>query len=583
MAALAAVPASAGSAPTALSGTLRVLMCKDERCDRPADGAPGWRSYAFGPKGISGSLEHREGAGWVIVSFTLSPELAAVEDPALLIVNPADAEVATLNGVPAGGEGVVGAGYLAVPSGPRLLTLPRAAVRTGPNELALEVLFAGMNAKILSGPLLFGGQDRIALERERRQQPLIASEATFMSLFLVMIVFFSFLISRGVVRSDYVIFSAFLVLYTTVFALDSHLLYLLGLASPGTEKIKVVFTRALMLVMLSLVTTVTGRRFGRVYALFAVPAAALLLLEIVLTPLQSLHGLEVPRKAVFGISGAYYLFLVARAAYERRPDAVPAFIGVVAYVAGSRLDFFWGIAARDQGTGVFALTMLYIITSRHARLRARIEEVSARLLDAHEEERRRIARDIHDSVGQSLLALRLKLQMLATKVAPQSTAAAEALPALAVEAGAIVEDLRRTVLDLRPVISETPNLGPAMRAYASEVATQRGFEICFHEGRQPLPELPVRTRTHVFRIFQEMLANVQRHAEAGRVDVSLHREGADLVLQVSDDGRGFDSVAASGGMGLATMRERAELLGGTFAIESAPQRGTVVTVEVPLP
>jgi signal transduction histidine kinase len=341
--------------------------------------------------------------------------------------------------------------------------------------------------------------------------------------------------------------------------------------------------RVLTLVILSLVTTISGRGFGRVYALFAAVAVAAVLATIVLVPLESLQSLVVPRKIMLGLFGAYYLFLVARAVQQRLPDAVPVFVGVAAYVVGSRLDLFGGIAARDYGTGAFALAMLYPTTSRHSRLRRRAADITGGLLDALAEERRRIARDIHDGVGQSLLALRLRLQMLAGRAGARDASAMEALPGIADEAGAIVEELRRTVLDLRPVIFETADIAAAFRAYASSVAVHGGFELHFHEGRQALPALPVRMKTHLFRIFQEMLTNVLRHAGATRVDVSLHRDGARLVLQVSDDGRGIDADDIGGGIGLETMRERTELLGGAFTVESASSRGTAVTVEIPMP
>lgn len=582
-AACAAGPARATSPRKALSGELRLVMCAEADCPRPADDAPGWNAYPFGAEGLAKSPEHHEGVGWAVLTFTLPPDLAGLERPALMSLSPADAEVATLNGTPAGGEGVIGPRFLAVPGGPRFLELPRAALRPGGNELTMKLLFAEKNAKAFTGPVLIGERDWIALECERQRRPFIATEGAFAGLFLVMIVLFAFLIARGVVRSDYVLFSTFLALFTAGFLLDSHLLYFSGLASPWTEQLQAVLRRCLTVAVLALVTVVTGNRFGRAFALLVVPAAALLLLEIVLTPLQALHTLAGPRKALLGIYAVWYLFLAARAVQARRPDAVPVFVGVTAYAAGSRLDLYLGIAAREYGTGAFALAMLFTITSRHARLRERIEEISARLLDAHEEERRRIARDIHDGIGQSLLALRLKLQMLAGRVAPSCALPDDALPQLAAEAGVIVDELRRTVLDLRPTVTETPELATAMRAYAAAIAAQREFELHFHEGRQPLPELPERTRIHLFRVFQEMLANVQRHAGAKRVDVSLHRDGGRLVLQTSDDGRGFTPGGAGGGIGLATMRERAELLGGSFAIESSPARGTVVTVEFPLP
>lgn len=579
--ALVAAPVAAAPAPTPLSGTLRLAMCEGADCERPPEGAADWRSFVLGPGGIAEQVEHHEGVGWAVVSFTLTPELAALGEPALLFTTPADAEVATLNGVPAGGEGVIGRRYLAVPGGPRTLALPRAALRHGRNELVLKVLFAEISANVFSGPLLIGEQARVALERELLRRPLYASEAAFLSLFLLMIVLFVFLAVRGVVRSDYVLFATFLVLNTVVFLLDSHIVYDAGLASPWTEHAQALLRRSVTPVALALVTTVTGGRFGRIFAAFAAPAVVLVVLELFAPPLWSLHGLATPRKTVLGALGLYYLFLAARAIHARHSDAWPAFVGVIAYVVGSRLDLYLGIAARDYGTGAFALAMLFTITSRHARLRVRIEEISARLLDAHEEERRRIARDIHDSVGQSMLALRLKLQMLAGRDRAQGEVG-ETLPALAEDAGAIVEELRRTVLDLRPVFSDSDEYAPAMRGYAAAVTARRGLELHFHEGRQALPALAQRERTHLFRIFQEMLANVVRHAGAKRVDVSLHRKGQLLVLQVSDDGRGFVSGSVGGGIGLETMRERAELLGGTLAVASAPKLGTAITVEISL-
>lgn len=333
------------------------------------------------------------------------------------------------------------------------------------------------------------------------------------------------------------------------------------------------------LAMLCLVTDVTGSRFGVVFRVFGVAIAGFVALDLILPPLGALTLLDVPRKILFGVLGVYYLALSASAVRRRREDALPVLIGVASYVVGSRLDVFWGIALRDYAIAAFALCMLFALTSRHARLRNRLEEISARLLDAHEVERRRIARDIHDGVGQSLLALRMRLQKLAATARRGAAPAIEPLEAMAADTGGILEEVRRLSMDLRPSFVESMSLKSLLDWYGSSFAETHGLGFCISDRTTGVPDPGPRVKDNLYRIYQEILTNVIKHAAASRVEVSLYRDGSLLVLEVADNGRGFSDVGG-GGIGLETMRERAELLGGRCRCESGPGRGTKVRVEV---
>jgi signal transduction histidine kinase len=565
-----------------LTGELRIVSCPHLHCPVPPVDDPGWTSLPLGPAGIASSLNQQEGLAWVSVRFTL-PAGARFERPTLLVTHPADAEEAFLNGVPAGGLGAIKPRYAGTVAGPRVLPLPAAALREGVNEVTFFSLLAGRNARFYMGPFLLGEPAAVEAERERLLLPIVATEAAFFSMFILVFVFYGFLVLKRVVRSDYLFFMAFIALHALSFLLGSTFLHRNQVVDAGCVHAQAVLGSLRTLVMLGLVTHATDSRFGAVFRLFAGVGAGFLALDLLLPPLTALTALDAPRKTLLGALGVYYLVVSGRAVRQQREDAVPVLTGVALYVAGSRIDLFWGIAVRDYAIAAFALCMLFALTSRHARLRNRIELVSARLLDAHEVERRRIARDIHDGVGQSLLALRLKLQKLAAAAGRGGGATARPpLDALAADTGVILEEVRRLSMDLRPSFVESMSLKDLLQWYGSSFAEARGLDFNIRDGSVSVPDPGPRVKDNLYRIYQEILTNIAKHAAAARVEVSLHREGRFLVLQVADDGRGF-AEAGAGGIGLETMRERAELIGGTCRYDSAPGRGTKVRVEVEVP
>jgi len=213
--------------------------------------------------------------------------------------------------------------------------------------------------------------------------------------------------------------------------------------------------------------------------------------------------------------------------------------------------------------------------------RERLQRLSRRLVELQESERRSIARELHDQIGQLLTGLKLLLEMSAS-VRPEKLT-----PPLS-EAQALVNELivrvREMSLNLRPSMLDDLGLLPALLWHFERYTTQTNVRVNFqHSGldRRFSPEI----ETAAYRIVQEALSNVARHARTPEVTVRIHVGSEAVDVQVEDKGVGFDPgavLAADASIGLAGMRERAQLLGGHLTVESAPGAGTTVKAELPL-
>jgi signal transduction histidine kinase len=228
---------------------------------------------------------------------------------------------------------------------------------------------------------------------------------------------------------------------------------------------------------------------------------------------------------------------------------------------------------------------------QHSELYSALEERSAELgrassnlLRAEEAERRRIARELHDETGQVLTAIRLELGLLARQV-EGNAAARDALDRALDLTGRALETIRATVRGLRPAALDDLGLIPAVEALAEEFSGRTGVIVDL-DANEPPADIPPEVEVALFRIFQEALTNVARHAEARRVQASIGVEGGSMVLVVQDDGRGFDPArivkAGDSRAGLVGMRERLLGLGGRLDVTTAPGRGVRLEARMPL-
>jgi signal transduction histidine kinase len=198
-----------------------------------------------------------------------------------------------------------------------------------------------------------------------------------------------------------------------------------------------------------------------------------------------------------------------------------------------------------------------------------------------EEERRRLARELHDGIGQNLTALKHRLALLATELGPGQAGLRERVESAILLCSSTLEDTRQLSRLLRPPILDDLGLEPALRWLARSVGEGAGLEVDLH--LEPLAALDEEAQTLLFRVAQESLNNAAKHARAQRVSLRLYSEGDRITLCIEDDGCGLAGAAHTReGSGLSGMRERLRLHGGRFALESRPGAGTRVTATIPL-
>ena len=259
-------------------------------------------------------------------------------------------------------------------------------------------------------------------------------------------------------------------------------------------------------------------------------------------------------------------------------------VGILTVAAHSPVRF----AAEHEEIALEVAAQL-AVALREARLfaevaagREQLRALSLRLVEVQEAERRFLAHELHDEIGQVLTGLKLTLEMSAPTGGPSAPTLAEAIT--------LVDDLMQRVrqlsLDLRPQMLDDLGLMPALDWLFKRYLKQAGLRVHF-KHTSLARRLPTQLETAVFRIVQEALTNVARHAGVSDVTVRLWRDGRNrtLGMQVHDAGAGFDVqqvFGAHASSGLAGMRERATLLGGQFTLDSAPGAGTRLTVELPL-
>lgn len=266
---------------------------------------------------------------------------------------------------------------------------------------------------------------------------------------------------------------------------------------------------------------------------------------------------------------------------------------VLATVATARAE----VEARVQQTflyiGAITLAALFMVfftgmglNIRERRLAdAKLKALTQRVLDAQEEERGRVARELHDGISQILVGVRYALDAARRKLDRGDATAAEPLARGIETLGEAISEVRRISRDLRPGVLDDLGLGPALKTLVEEFGERTGIATEFNTVvfRNRLDD---EAKIALYRIAQEALTNIERHASASRVKVSVrgHENGA--TLRIEDNGRGIAGTTPAGpapGLGLRNMQERVDQLDGTLTIEPGPRRrGTTVEVNVPL-
>ena len=238
------------------------------------------------------------------------------------------------------------------------------------------------------------------------------------------------------------------------------------------------------------------------------------------------------------------------------------------------------------GIAIAALLVVFLtgigLNIRERRLAdAKLKQLTERIIDTQEEERGRVARELHDSISQILVSARYALELSRRRLTKGDARAAESLDKGIDTLGGAIQEVRRISRDLRPGVLDDLGLGPAIQALTDEFSTRTGisvdFETVVFRGR-----LDEEARIALYRVAQEALTNIERHSGADSVEVALKGTRKGAVLRISDNGSGIGPrTDSTGGLGLRNMAERVEQLDGTLRIMST-RAGTVIEAVVPL-
>ncbi|WP_137886303.1 cache domain-containing protein [Pseudomonas sp. 2FE] len=257
-----------------------------------------------------------------------------------------------------------------------------------------------------------------------------------------------------------------------------------------------------------------------------------------------------------------------------------------AEVAANIRGTMWAIA----GVALVAVLLVFaggltLNLSEHRLADRKLQLLAQRIVSSQEEERSRVSRELHDGISQLLVSVKFQLELACHELEAGRAQALGTLRGGLARLGEAIAEVRRISHDLRPSLLDSFGLAAAIGQLAAEFERRSGLAVEYQE-RLAGARLPDRESVALFRIVQEALTNIERHAQAQSVSIALAQSGPAVQLRVCDDGIGFDLArieqAHSGGIGLRNIRERIEHLGGRFTLSSAPGR-TELMVILPLP
>jgi signal transduction histidine kinase len=226
------------------------------------------------------------------------------------------------------------------------------------------------------------------------------------------------------------------------------------------------------------------------------------------------------------------------------------------------------------------------LLAQSRRLQEQLRHLSHQLLSAQEEERKRISRELHDEIAQTLASINVRLGALKEGAATSTKDLQKKIASTQRLVEKSVDIVHRFARELRPTVLDDLGLIPALNSFARALAKRTHLHIHL-KIFAAVEDLDNVKRTVLFRVAQEALTNVVRHAQASRVELSIQRHSGTVCMNIKDDGRSFQvqrvlHARRNHRLGLLGMRERVEMIGGRFGIESAPGRGTTIRAEIPL-
>ncbi len=527
------------------------------------------------------------GMGWYRIRFALSEGLQG-RPLGVSLGFIGNADETFLNGVKIGNEGRVGRRFIEATLVERLYRIPAGVLNfEEDNLLAVRVMHMYRNGGIFKGKIALGDHHALLIEKLNRDFARKAEEIGIFSITFIFFVSCLLIYFAGIREKEYIYFSGLVLICLLCLMLDSLWFYETGFKKSLVQQSMGFLYGLLPVSMLGFVIQFFTYRFTR-------PLQWLLWYSIIVSLLLLLFGNLSYRTYYFLVYlwavevlliGAAGLAISLNAYRTKRPESGPVFLGVIGLVFSGFLEILNSIGIIWTEKNYidyylylfFIMCVVYALVIRFLRFRSRSKTLSGRILTAHEEERRRLARELHDGLGQGLLALKFNLQLFnRQRRSDQLNTVIDVL-------SGNIDDLRDISMGLSPPFLEDLGLGAALSTYGRQFSEKTGIHVAVRSDDHHRYSQVI--RENLFRIFQEALANAAKHSGAASITVSLENAVNRAILEIADDGCGFDydaKRAEGGGLGLSTLRERVTLMDGVLDIKTRPGRGTRLRIEVPL-
>jgi len=549
-----------------------------------------WHSIIVPGSWQSQRIKPVKGLGWYRIRFVAPPHLEN-NDVAILLGRIGDADEVFLNGIKVGGKGLIGERFVEATKVERLYKIPPGLLRDNDtNILSVRVMNTYLNGGIFDKNSMIGDYNALQLEKFRRDKYILIIEYCFFTFFAIFFITCLFFYIKGLRDWEYLYFWVFTSLYSILFILGSLSFYSTGMKTPIVQQAITSLASLLPASLVLLLLNVYKEKltFYAKGLLLSFPVITVgLILFPGYTPRAYLYSAW---KICFVLATFFIVFHAVRAFYRKSHESGSILLGIAGLVIGSALESIGGLDFLqtsgfflwDYSTVFFMICVMYTLTARYMRIREELRLASLKIFDAHEDERKRVARELHDGIGQSLQSIKLRLKMLESHIEKGGAVTREALSELTTDVAQSIDEIRSVAMDLRPSFLENTDFVDAIRWYAVKMQEQSGVRITVQS--EDMVKVAPEAKESLYRIYQEALSNALKHSGASAINVMLSSINSSLLLEISDDGKGFDPARPDqrgSGIGLYTMKERVELLGGILRIKSSDATGTVISIEVP--
>jgi signal transduction histidine kinase len=549
-----------------------------------------WHSIIVPGSWQSQRVNPAKGLGWYRIRFVATPHLKS-NDATVLLGRIGDADEVFLNGVKIGGEGLIGERFVEATKAERLYKIPPGLLRDNDtNILSLRVMNTYLNGGIFDKNCMIGDYNTLQLEKFRRDKYILIIEFCFFTFFAIFFITCLFFYIKGLRDREYLYFWVFTSLYSILFILGSLSFYNTGMKTPIVQQaitsLASLLPASLVLLLINVYKEKLTFYAKGLLLLFPVVTVALILFP----GYTSRAYLYSAWKICFVLAAFFIVFHAILAYYRKFHESGPILLGIAGLIIGSALESIGGLDFLqtsgfflwDYSSVFFMICVMYTLTARYMRIREELRLASLKIFDAHEDERKRVARELHDGIGQSLQSIKLRLKMLESHIEKGGGVTREALSELTTDVSQSIDEIRSIAMDLRPSFLKNTDFVDAIRWYAVKMQEQSGVRITVQS--EDLVKVAPKAKESLYRIYQEALSNALKHSGASAINVMLSSINSSLLLQISDDGKGFDPARPEqrgSGIGLYTMKERVELLHGILRIESSDATGTAISIEVP--